>query len=127
MSKMKQDYVLPVEAVRELAYEGGRHRRRFSACSAVLVLVALGVTTIFFTFYGHLTRALVLSHHGGIKELGPFYHSVMTHDDLCAGGVSHSGYIGLQGDSEDTPKRSFFWCVTRPPAKLFFRSAPQVF
>lgn len=120
MSKAKQDYVLPVEAVRKLAYEDSRDRKRFSSCSAVLVLVALGATAIFFAFYDHPARALVANQHGGVIELGPFYHSVKTHDDLCVGGVSHSGYIGLNGDSEDTPKRSFFWCVTCTPRKLFF-------
>lgn len=119
MSKVKQDIVLPVGAVRDFANEGNRHRRRPSARSAILTLVALGTTAVF-SHQGHLARALVYGRREGTDVLGRFYHSVKTHDDLCVGGVSHSGYIGLNGDSEDTPKRSFFWCVTCISRMLLF-------
>ncbi len=46
-------------------------------------------------------------------DLGRFYRNVSTHEDLCIGlygkAVSHSGYIGLKTDSDENPKRSFFW------------------
>ncbi|KIP01261.1 hypothetical protein PHLGIDRAFT_374536 [Phlebiopsis gigantea 11061_1 CR5-6] len=48
-------------------------------------------------------------HKPRMTTFAPFYHSVRTHDDLCVGGVSHSGYVGLQGDAKDAPRRSFFW------------------
>ncbi|KAJ7770967.1 alpha/beta-hydrolase [Mycena maculata] len=42
-----------------------------------------------------------------------FYASITSAENICpvsAGpGISHAGYIGLRGDREDTPKRSFFW------------------
>ncbi|EKM53860.1 uncharacterized protein PHACADRAFT_184904 [Phanerochaete carnosa HHB-10118-sp] len=100
-----QDFALPVGAVRDFTYESKR-RRWFSA---ILALVALGATAIFFAYQGHLARVLILGRHTGINYLDSFYHSAKTHDDLCVGGVSHSGYIGLEGDSEGKPKRSFFW------------------
>ncbi|EKM54920.1 uncharacterized protein PHACADRAFT_197351 [Phanerochaete carnosa HHB-10118-sp] len=74
-----------------------------------------------FTFLVLITTTAVLVLHrswasllfiGNISyahELEPFFHLVKTHDDLCIGGTSHSGYIGLEEDSEDKPKRSFFW------------------
>lgn len=43
----------------------------------------------------------------------PFYSSIVEPHDVCGGvtgkTVSHSGLIGLKGDSDLTPKRSFFW------------------
>ncbi|KZV74021.1 alpha/beta-hydrolase [Peniophora sp. CONT] len=42
---------------------------------------------------------------------GFFYTSTRT-DELCpsvANASSYSGWIGLEGDSEETPKRSFYW------------------
>ncbi|KAF7297878.1 SET domain-containing protein [Mycena chlorophos] len=43
----------------------------------------------------------------------PFFYNISEPGELCpavAGpGVSHAGYIGLKGDSEETPKKSFFW------------------
>lgn len=52
-----------------------------------------------------------------VDFVADFYSSVHSHgsDGLCVGmygkSVSHSGYIGLKGDSTDSPKRSFFWYV----------------
>lgn len=45
---------------------------------------------------------------------GTFHATVKTQKDLCPddGGVqkiSRSGYIGLLGDSESAPRRSFYW------------------
>ncbi|KAJ7092314.1 alpha/beta-hydrolase [Mycena belliarum] len=41
----------------------------------------------------------------------PFYYTVTKPLRLCANSstVSHSGYIGLKGDTEVDPKRSYFW------------------
>ncbi|KAJ6508230.1 alpha/beta-hydrolase [Mycena sanguinolenta] len=42
-----------------------------------------------------------------------FYADIATPANICPSpqgpSVSHSGYIGLKGDSETEPKRSFFW------------------
>ncbi|KAJ7461971.1 alpha/beta-hydrolase [Mycena latifolia] len=42
-----------------------------------------------------------------------FYTNIASPKDICPAtrgpSISHSGYIGLRGDSEATPKRSFFW------------------
>ncbi|KAJ7160172.1 alpha/beta-hydrolase [Mycena filopes] len=44
------------------------------------------------------------------SNLDSFYSSVTSPEDICAGStVSHAGHIGLKGDSEDEPKRLFFW------------------
>ncbi|KAF7297879.1 SET domain-containing protein [Mycena chlorophos] len=45
--------------------------------------------------------------------VAPFFHNISEPGELCpaiAGpGISHAGYIGLKGDSKETPKKSFFW------------------
>ncbi|KAJ6587804.1 Alpha/Beta hydrolase protein [Mycena sp. CBHHK59/15] len=42
-----------------------------------------------------------------------FYANVTSPRNICpvvhGPGISHSGYIGLRGDSNSVPKRSFFW------------------
>ncbi len=38
----------------------------------------------------------------------PFFSNV-TISELCESGFSYSGHIGLKGDTEEKPKRSFFW------------------
>lgn len=52
-----------------------------------------------------------------------FYHLVSKADDLCVGvngpAPSIAGWIGLTGDSDVKPKRSFFWYVR---CVLFFFS-----
>ncbi|KAF7340163.1 SET domain-containing protein [Mycena venus] len=46
-------------------------------------------------------------------KIDPFYANITGQTNICASPygpvVSHSGYIGLRGDTESTPKRSFFW------------------
>ncbi|KIP10769.1 hypothetical protein PHLGIDRAFT_115123 [Phlebiopsis gigantea 11061_1 CR5-6] len=75
--------------------------------TAVLAVAALSFAT------GLIVLSDVAGTVGGgagrTHELRTFFSSVHTHDDLCVGGTSHSGHIGLNGDTEDTPKRSFFW------------------
>ncbi|GJE95377.1 carboxypeptidase [Phanerochaete sordida] len=107
MSKAEQAYVLPVPAAAEYVYGGGR-RTRVSAFSATLALLTLVASAALFAHQAHLLPALVSGQHA-LEDLASFYHSVKTHDGLCVGGVSHSGYVGLNGDSEEAPKRSFFW------------------
>lgn len=46
-----------------------------------------------------------------------YHHVVVTDPNICPAingqGVSYSGHIGLEGDTETEPKRSFFWCVVQ--------------
>ena len=104
MSKSKGDFVLPVQ-------QGIPRTRqaRSRVLTAAIALAALACSTIILARGGHLTRSLLGNKGYSSPELEPFYHTANTHDDLCVGGVSHSGYIGLKGDSEETPKRSFYW------------------
>ncbi|KAJ6612621.1 alpha/beta-hydrolase [Mycena sp. CBHHK59/15] len=48
-----------------------------------------------------------------VAKWPPFYHRVAEVKGICIGAnnrtASHAGHIGLEGDSEDSPKRSFFW------------------
>ncbi|KAJ7832993.1 Alpha/Beta hydrolase protein [Mycena leptocephala] len=48
-----------------------------------------------------------------VPEVAPFYHKISEVKGLCSGvtnrTTSHAGYIGLQGNTDETPKRSFFW------------------
>lgn len=48
-----------------------------------------------------------LYHSSG--SIGAFYHTPVKPTGLC--GVSYAGHIGLKGDSEEQPKRSFYWYV----------------
>ena len=41
-----------------------------------------------------------------------FFHTSTPTDEICpsvANASSYSGWIGLEGDSDDSPKRSFYW------------------
>lgn len=87
---------------------GDRPRNASRSRTAAVALAALGIAAVLLVANGGVVRRVFAERS---EELGPFYHSVKTHDDVCVGGVSHSGYIGLKGDSEEQPKRSFFWCV----------------
>lgn len=107
MSKGKGDFILPVPQGSPTTRQA--HSR---VLTAAIALAALACSTILLTRGGHLTESLLGNKGYSSPELDPFYHTVNTHDDLCVGGVSHSGYIGLQGDTEDTPKRSFYWYVS---------------
>ena len=103
MSKPIHDTILPLQA-----RESGDQPKRslFRVGTVVLALTALGLAAGLYA-----SNVIIgLERKGGrLRELEPFYSSVKTHDDLCIGGVSHSGYIGLKGDTDDAPKRSFFW------------------
>ena len=51
---------------------------------------------------------------GWSSEPDDFFYTSTRTDELCpsvANASSYSGWIGLDGDSEDTPKRSFYWLV----------------
>ncbi|VDC00294.1 unnamed protein product [Peniophora sp. CBMAI 1063] len=46
------------------------------------------------------------------SALDTFFHTSTRTDELCpsvANASSYSGWIGLEGDSDETPKRSFYW------------------
>lgn len=113
MSKSKSNVLLPLQS--SPVYENGRQAKRpwLRIGITAIALAALGLTTGLFTLNGAIGRVAFAGKDGQAGEMEPFYSSVKTHDDVCVGGVSHSGYIGLKGDTEDTPKRSFFWYVIR--------------
>lgn len=89
--------------------KGRRDRSRL--CATVFGLLVLAIASALLGLSGILA-SLILGGVPYLREFEPFYYSVNTHDNLCVGGRSHSGYVGLKGDSEDTPKRSFFWCAS---------------
>ncbi|KAF7364772.1 SET domain-containing protein [Mycena venus] len=51
--------------------------------------------------------------HSAQFKADPFFANITSPMNICSSpqgpAVSHAGYIGLKGDSETTPKRSFFW------------------
>lgn len=67
----------------------------------------------------------------GYSEAGttPFYSRVTRPRGICLGvrgdAPSYAGYIGLQGDTPDNHRRSFFWWL---PASFVFlsHSSPQI-
>ncbi|KAJ7668131.1 alpha/beta-hydrolase [Mycena rosella] len=69
-----------------------------------LVSCALGLAWLLYSWQNRtLARA----------ESAPFYANIASPKNICPAtqgpSISHSGYIGLQGDREVAPKRSFFW------------------
>ena len=105
MSKSLGDPLLPIRTLPSTSYPSQAWTPKRTAGVALLLAVGLW--------------ALHNMHEPHTTTPAPFYHSVRTHDDLCLGGVSHSGYIGLQGDGEDAPRRAFFWCVSSLSARAF--------
>lgn len=90
-----------------------RARQTWTKSRAIVFgLFALAIVSAFLGLNNILVSPTLVGGVRHFRELEPFYFLVNTHDDLCIGGRSHSGYVGLKGDSEDTPKRSFFWCVS---------------
>ncbi|KAF7302092.1 hypothetical protein MIND_00775900 [Mycena indigotica] len=74
------------------------HRRRWYH-----ILTVVSLTLVF----GLFQLRLASSSTNTPPSTPEFYHNIST-SRLC-GSVSHSGHIGLAGDSEQSPKRSFFW------------------
>lgn len=107
MSKSKPDDLLPLQT--HASYTQPR-QPWLRASTAVFALAAVGLAGGLFILNATLEGVAFGASGGRLQELEAFYSSVKTHDDLCVGGISHSGYIGLKGDTEDRPKRSFFWC-----------------
>ena len=112
MSKAKSDSVLPVQLDTDnpKAHQGNASgTRRSRGLTVVIVFAALACSTFLWSGGGYLLKSLHSDRHSIGIELESFYHSVETHDSLCAGGVSHSGYIGLIGDTEGRAKKAFYW------------------
>jgi hypothetical protein len=74
--------------------------------SAVIVLIAL-VLAALALFSGHSPLL------GRPYRQRPFYHNITEVQGVCIDvnnrTASFAGHIGLHGDSNDSPKRSFFW------------------
>jgi hypothetical protein len=51
--------------------------------------------------------------HSAQSKTAGFFANITSPTGICMSpqglAVSHAGYIGLKGDSEAEPKRSFFW------------------
>ena len=82
-----------------------RQRAHSIVSRIILVVVSVAATAVVI---------LVWSYRWSFTQKFPnSYASVRTPHRICDGvsgnAVSHSGFIGLQGDSEDSPRRSFFW------------------
>jgi hypothetical protein len=44
-----------------------------------------------------------------VHNMEPFYASTGSPAEICSTGISHAGYIGLKGDTDEKPRRSFYW------------------
>ncbi|KAJ7094353.1 alpha/beta-hydrolase [Mycena epipterygia] len=68
-----------------------------------LVGCALGLAWVFYSWNNWNSQL----------RIEPFYANITSPTNICPAtegpGISHSGHIGLRGDSEAEPKRSFFW------------------
>ncbi|KAJ7830296.1 alpha/beta-hydrolase [Mycena olivaceomarginata] len=69
-------------------------------------LIACIFASIWVLYWNHSSRASQLT-------TTAFYSNVTTPQNICPAvkgpAISHSGHIGLKGDSDATPKRLFFW------------------
>ncbi|EJD35581.1 alpha/beta-hydrolase [Auricularia subglabra TFB-10046 SS5] len=78
--------------------------------SSVVVWTALACLALVH-FSGGLQAALTLPRRATLSP-DSFFWTLNDASSLCPGvhnNVSYSGYIGLRGDSDETPRRSFYW------------------
>ncbi|KAJ7174399.1 alpha/beta-hydrolase [Mycena filopes] len=72
--------------------------------------LVLGVFILTFVFINCNKLAATGTEYQGI---GPFYHNISSVEGVCPSvknsTVSYAGHIGLVGDTDTSPKRSFFW------------------
>jgi hypothetical protein len=57
----------------------------------------------------HVLIYLVQNWSRGIVQEPSFCAKITSPQNICGNSPSHSGYIGLRGDSDRNPKHSFFW------------------
>lgn len=121
----KQSRVLEISSPLAPQQPSRLQRSVFTATMAGLVIFGVGClvpgnTTSLFVSPAKST--ICKSLHSSAINRSPFYYHVNSHGSntpedsaLCEGmyapsrAISHSGHIGLQDDSAETPKRSFFW------------------
>lgn len=103
VSSKKEPYILPSNDL-DASTERSRSTSGGNWVLALSVLTAVSMALGYICIYPVLTNGV---------HRAQFHATVNSHASLCAGadgkGASHSGYIGLKGDSEDAPKRSFYW------------------
>ncbi|KAI0310771.1 Alpha/Beta hydrolase protein [Amylostereum chailletii] len=83
------------------------------------ICLAFGPLAVLFTMSFHICGRLFHANHTASSlplaklQSGPFFSQISRMDDLCVGVTGptpqHAGFIGLEGDTERTPRRSFFW------------------
>ena len=97
-------------------------RGRLSVQPFRLLLIVLGSVLLFsgpvhrtsLQFVSGRSWPISVTSIGWSSEPDDFFYTSTRTDELCPSVVnasSYSGWIGLDGDSEDTPKRSFYWLV----------------
>ncbi|GJJ09770.1 hypothetical protein Clacol_003994 [Clathrus columnatus] len=94
----------------EVLYEAGEVTRRGQNRWNKLLVVLLLVSCVCWSY------ALVFYAQSWLHVRSPqrkFYHHIVQPQLSCATRdnqpISYAGHIGLDGDSQETPKRSFFW------------------
>ncbi|KAJ7860287.1 hypothetical protein B0H13DRAFT_2355678 [Mycena leptocephala] len=79
--------------------------------SPYLILGVIAANLIFNTLF--VTSLRPPPSIAQVPEVASFYYRISEVRGLCSGvtnrTVSHAGHIGLEGDSEESPKHSFFW------------------
>jgi len=99
------------------------------------LLLSISIYGSALLFIGHYFYSTYYGSHNGFSgnttvgpyERGQFFACVKRQSDLCPGddGVkkaAQSGYIGIEGDSEEEPRRSFFGCLRRSTTPRMLRS-----
>ncbi|KAJ7748278.1 alpha/beta-hydrolase [Mycena maculata] len=92
---------IPVKEGPLLVPNAPRQRQHSIGLISIIILVALAIASL----------TILPGHFRIHRQASPsFYHHVRKAVKICPNAsVSHAGHIGLQGDTEDVPKRSFFW------------------
>lgn len=76
---------------------------------SVLITVVASCVLGAVLFYSHVPSRDGAPGSIARVELASFCHSMNTHDEICPGGRSRSGFIGLKDDKESEERKSFFW------------------
>jgi hypothetical protein len=85
-----------------------RPTRRVALALTALLALMLAAATL----YSSRNRGLSSSFRGA-HWLEGYHATAHFHEEICPGvdgrGTSHSGFIGLKGDRDDAPRKSFYW------------------
>jgi hypothetical protein len=100
----------------QLVHKGRRRSRLAVALEVVICICSLLLVVYTRPFVNSVLRILETPAEESLNGFVPepsFFVNISETTSLCPGfdgkAKSYAGHIGLKGDSDETPKRSFFW------------------